>query len=155
MSTFDPENTKWDHADIPLLTEFMSADERKTYIEKGINFIKDKFKKVDFKKLGPVSFGKKPENKDELVCYGPQEGEDRIFKKDGSGLLKSFTDKFKNALGPSSEELLAEENQEVREQRKRLKKEEKKLKEAEKLAVQKEKLEDEAQYLRKRIEKTQ
>ena len=28
-------------------------------------------------------------------------------------LLKSFTDKFKNVLGPSSEEILAEENQEV------------------------------------------
>ena len=52
------------------------------------------------------------------------------MKKDGSGLLKSFTDKFKKVLGPSSEELLAEENQEIREKRQGLKEAEKQLKEA-------------------------
>ena len=106
------------------------------------------------KKLGPIGWGKKPENKGEIVHFGPKGGEDRVLKKDGSGLLKSFTDRFKKALGPSSEEILAKENKEIREQRQRLNEEEKQLKEKEKLALQQQKLEDEHKYLRDKIEKT-
>ena len=103
----------------PLLKEFTSAEDQRTLLEKSLRFIKDKFPKVDFSKLGPIGFGKKPENVGEIVSFGKGKGgkfgETRVFKKDGSGFLKAFTDKFKNALGESAEELLAEENQEIRE----------------------------------------
>ena len=69
---------------------------------------------------------KKPGNEDTIVRFGPKGGETEIFKKDGSGLLKSFTDRFKQALGPRTEDPLAEENKEIREEKQRLKEAEKK-----------------------------
>ena len=59
--------------------------------------------------MSPITFNKEGE----LVTIGPKGGESAIFKKDGSGLLKSFTDRFKRALGPQAEDLLAEENEEI------------------------------------------
>ena len=46
---------------------------------------------------------------------------------------------FKKALAPSSEEILANENQEVREAQQRLKEAEEQLKEEEKIALEKQK----------------
>ena len=82
-------------------------------------------------------------------------GEDRILRKDGSGLLKSFTDKFKKALGPSSEEILAEENQEVRELRQKQNEAEKQLKEEEQQILLEQKTAENVQHLRSRLEQTQ
>ena len=123
-----------DPDDIPTVTnvDYIDEDEQERIIEKGKRFIKDKFRNVNFKELGPIGLGKKPENKYQLVHYGTTGGEDRIFKKDNSGFLKSFTDKFKKALGPSSEELLEKENREVREAKQRLIESEKELKETKK-----------------------
>ena len=104
-----------DPADIPLLTEFINADEKKTVLDRARRFIKDKFPNVDFQKLGPIGFSKKLGNEDTIVRFGPKGGEESVFKKDGSGFLKSFIDRFRTPLGPRAEELLAEENQEVRE----------------------------------------
>ena len=130
--------------DIPVVeVDYIDAEKKEKLIEQGKKFIKDKFRKVDFKKLGPISFGKKPENKYELVRYGAKGGEDRIFKKDRSGLLKSFIEKAKNALGSRSEELLAEENQEISEAQQRLKEEQEKLKQDEKFASLKQSAADE------------
>ena len=155
MSNLDPEHDEWDPESMPLLEEFISADDRQSAVDRTINFIKGIFKSVDFKKLGPIGWGKKPENRSEIVHFGPKGGEDRILKKDGSGLLKSFTDKFKNALGPSSEEILAEENQEVREAQQRLKEAEEQLKQEEKIASLKQTAADEVKKLKDRIEQTQ
>ena len=104
-----------DPDDIPSLEGFINADEKKTVLDKARRFIKDKFPKVDYQKLGPIGFSKKPGNEDTIVRFGPKGGEESVFKKDGSSFLKSFTDRFKTSLGPSAEALLAEENQEIRE----------------------------------------
>ena len=53
MSNMPLEETEFDPDDIPLLEEFMNVDEKKTVLDKALRFIKDKFPKVDFKKLGP------------------------------------------------------------------------------------------------------
>ena len=99
----------------PLLQAFISESERETAVERVKRFTSDKYKKVDFSQFGPIGWGKKPENENEIVVIGPKGGETRIVKQDGSGLLKAFENSYKKALGPSSEEILAEENQEVRE----------------------------------------
>ena len=155
LSDLTPENTEWAPDDIPLLTEVMSADEKKTRLAKGFQLIKDKFRKVNFRKIGPIGYGKKPENIGEIVRYGPQGGEDRIFKKDGSGLLKSFTDKLKNALGPSTEELLAEDNQEIRELQQRKIEAEKQLKEKEQQASLEQQQKEKVKNLTDRLKQTQ
>ena len=77
------------------------------------------------------------------------------MKKDGSGLLKSFTDKYKKPLGPSSKEILAKENQEIRKERQRLKEAEKQLKEHERVDSLKKTAEDELQNIRNRRAQTE
>ena len=60
--------------------------------------------------MPPIAF----DSEGNLVTLGPKGGQSAIFRKDGSWrLLKSFTDKYKGALGPEAEELLAEENEEI------------------------------------------
>ena len=71
-----------------------------------MNFIKNLRPRVNFKELGPIGFSKKGAQT-EIVSFGPKGGETQIFKKDGSGLLKSFTDKFSKSLGPSAEDIMA------------------------------------------------
>ena len=72
---------------------------------------------MDFAKLGPNGFSKKPENETTIVSFGSKGGETEIFRKDGDGLLKTFTDKFKTSLGPEAESLIANDNEEIRETR--------------------------------------
>ena len=110
---------------------------KKTFLKRGLKFIKSTFAKVDFKKLGPVGFSKKPGNEATIVRFGPKGGEEPVFKRDGSGLLKSFTDRFKTALGPSSEELLVKENQEVRKAQQSLKEAQKQLQKEQNDALEK------------------
>ena len=144
-----------DPDDIPSLEGFINADEKKTVLDKARRFIKVKFPKVDYQKLGPIGFSKKPGNEDTIVRFGPKGGEESVFKKDGSSFLKSFTDRFKTSLGPSAEALLAEENQEIRELNQRKKEAEKQLKEAERIASLKQTAADEVKNLRGRIEQAQ
>ena len=115
MSRMPLDEWELDPDDIPRLEEFMNADEKKTVLDRARRFIKDKFPNVDFKKLGPIGYSKKPGNEDKIVRFGPKGSEESVFKKDGSGFLKSFIDRFRTPLGESAEELLAEENQEIRE----------------------------------------
>ena len=135
--------------DFPLLTEFMDADEKKTVLDRASQFIEDKFPNVDFQKLGPIGFSKKPGNEDTIVRFGPKGGEESVFKKDGSGFLKSFIDRFRTPLGPRvAEDLLAEENQEIRELNQRKNEAEKQLKEAKRIASLKQTAADEVKNLR-------
>ena len=106
-------------------------------------------------KLGPIGFSKKPGNDTTIVSFGTKGGETDIFRKDGKGLLKKFTDKSKTSLGPEAESLIAQDNEEIRENRQRLREAEKQLRDAEKLASEREKAAQEVQDLRIRIERTQ
>ena len=141
--------------DIPLLGGFIHQDNKPALAERAKDFIKKRFPRVDFGKLGPISFSKKPGNETTIVSFGTKGGETDIFRKDGKGLLKKFTDKFKTALGPEAESLIAQDNEEIRENRQRLGEAEKQLRDVEKLASEREKATQEVQNLRNRIERNQ
>ena len=143
--------TSYDES-IPLLGSFTHQDDKPAIVERARDFIKKRFPRVDFGKLGPIGFGKKPGNENTIVSYGTRGGETEIFRKDGKGLLKSFTNKFKTSLGPEAESLIAQDNAEIRNERQRLREAEKQLRDAEKLASEKEKAAQEFQDLRIRIE---
>ena len=117
LTNMNLDDAGWDFSDVPLLKAYTTESEKETAVEKVKRFIRDQRKRADFSKIGPIGWGKRPENREEIVVFGPKGGKTRIVKQDGSGLLKSFTSRFKKPLGPSSEEILAEENQEVREAR--------------------------------------
>ena len=140
---------------IPLLGSFTHQEDKPAIIERAKAFIKSKFPRVDFGKLGPIGFGKKPGNENTIVSYGTRGGETEIFRKDGKDLLKKFKDKFKTSLGPEAESLIAQDNEEIRENRQRLKEAEKKLRDAEKLASEREKAAQEVQNLRNKNERVQ
>ena len=74
---------------------------------------------------------------------------------DSSELLKNFTEKFSEALGPGTEEIRAEDHNTIRDQKQRLKEAQKELKEAEKLVEQKEKVSQELHEITQKIERTQ
>ena len=136
-----------------MLSDFSSLEERQGKVNQALDFIKRRFPKVDLKKLGPIGFSKKGAQS-EIVSFGPKGGENQIFKKDGSGFLKSFTDRFSKSLGPSAEDIIAEDRNTIKEQRQRLVEAEKQQKEAEKIAAEKEKEKQDIEILRQKIDQT-
>ena len=48
---------------IPLLGGFIHQDDKPALLEKARDFIKKRFPRVDFGKLGPIGFSKKPGNR--------------------------------------------------------------------------------------------
>ena len=105
------------YVDIPSLEGFTHQDDKPAMLERAKEFIKNKFLKVDFAKLGPIGFSKKSGNETTIVSFGSKDGETEIFRKDRSGLLKKFMDKFKTSLRPEAESLIAQDNKEIRETR--------------------------------------
>ena len=142
---------------IPTVTEldYFDAEEKEKQLEKAKRFIKDKFPKVDFGKLGPIGFGKRMENQFKFVKFGEKGGESRIIKADNSGLLKTFVDSNREALGKSAEELATEKTQEERDLRLRLLEEELQLKDKEQQTVLEQKAAENVRNLTRRIEQTQ
>ena len=108
---------------IPTVSEvdFVDEEEKEKQLEKVKKFIKDKFPKVDFGKLGPIGFGKRMENRFKFVKFGGKGGESRIIKADNSGLLKTFVDSNREALGPSAENIIVEDREGLAETNQRLK----------------------------------
>ena len=142
---------------IPTVSEvdFVDEEEKEKQIEKVEKFIKDKFPKADFGKLGPIGFGKKMENRFKFVKFGEKGGESRIIKADNSGLLKTFVDNNREALGESAEELAAKKTQEERDLRLKLLEEERQLKDKEQQTVHEQKTAENLRNLTRRIEQTQ
>ena len=142
---------------IPTVTEidFFDLEEKEKQLERVKRFIKDKFPKVDFAKLGPIGSGKRIENRFSFVKFGPKGGEVRILKKDNSDLLKSFVGSNKKALGESAEELAAKKTQEERDLRLKLLEEERQLKDKEQQTVLEQKTAENLRNLTRRIEQTQ
>ena len=62
-----------------------------------------RFLKVNVAKLGPIAISKTGDEA-KIVSFGSKSGESNIFEKENSDLLKFFTDRFKNALGPKAED---------------------------------------------------
>ena len=141
---------------IPSVTEvdFVDEDEKERRLEQVKRFLKDKFPKVDFQNLGPLGLGKRAENRFSFVKFGTRGGESRIIKADNSGLLKSFVDSNREALGQSAEELTAKKNQDEKALRQRLTEEERQLKEREKQTTLEQKAAENVQNLTRRLEQT-
>ena len=111
IQTMHHEDTSYD--EIPSLGSFVHQDDKPAILERAKEFIKRKFPRVYFGKLGPTGFSKKSGNETTIVSLGSRGGETEIFNKDGSGLLKKFTDKFKTALGPEAEYVTGQENEKI------------------------------------------
>ena len=102
--------------EIPLLSDFMHPDDKKAMLESAKYFIRRRFPKVDFKKLGPIGFSKKG-NQSDIASFGPRGGESKIFKIGDKGLQKNFTDAIKAALGPRAEDIIAEDRDTIQEEK--------------------------------------
>ncbi|KAL9963561.1 hypothetical protein ACROYT_G027081 [Oculina patagonica] len=137
-----------------VTSDILSPEDQEKEIQNVKDFIKKRYQKVDFGKLGPIRFSsKKPM---EIVVAGPKGGETKIVLDDGSGLRSDFLNKtfVKKALGPKTETLISQEKEKIQNERKRLRDAEKQLKERQKIEFEKEKAAQEAQDLRIRIERT-
>ena len=93
---------------------FIHQDDKPALLERARAFIKNRFPRVDFGKLGPIAFSKKPGNETTIVSFGTKGGETEIFKNDGKGLYQKLINKFKTSLGPEAESLIAQDNDEMR-----------------------------------------
>ena len=147
--------------EVPLLLEDMlDPDDQQRAIDDTNRLIQDKFPQADFSRIDPIGFGKKPENRGEIVTFskgkGGKYGETRVLKKDGSGLLKAFTDRFKKALGPRAEEVITQDNQDIREGRQKVKAGEQDLREKEQQQnTVAQRSAYNIQHLKRRLEQTQ
>ena len=63
------------YEETPLLGGFIHQDDKPAIVERAKEIIKRKFPRVDFKKLGPIGFGKKPGNQNTIVSFGSKGGE--------------------------------------------------------------------------------
>ena len=105
---------------IPPLPEYEDfIEDKETLVNRFKEFIKAKFPKVDFKKI-VVSLGKKAENKGKAVALGPKGSETVIFKQDNT-FTKAFSNQYSDALGPSAENIIAEDREGLAETNQRLK----------------------------------
>ena len=156
MQTMHDEHTGMEetsYVETPLMGDFVGPEEKQSIIDRGLDFIKKRFPRVDFKKLGPIGFSKKGAQTD-IVSFGERGGENLVFKKDGSGLLKSFTDGHSKALGPSTEQILKEDQDMIQGQRERLYFSEKDLQHLNEIAANRMKEEEEIENLKRQTEKT-
>ena len=143
------------YVEIPSLEGFTHQDDKPAMLQRAKEFVKNKFPKVDFAKLGPVGFSKKSGNETTIVSFGSKGGETEIFRDRRVFRDRQFTDKFKTSLGPEVESLIAQDNEEIRETRQSLREAESQLKEAEKLSSEREKAFQEVKDLRTRLDQTQ
>ena len=85
-------------AEIPLLGGFIHQDDKPVLFERARAFIKNKFPKIDFRKLGPIGFSKKPGNETTIVSFGTKGGETDIFGKMGKVFSKNSQTSSKHPL---------------------------------------------------------
>ncbi|KAL9972720.1 hypothetical protein ACROYT_G019082 [Oculina patagonica] len=143
------------YEETPFLGSFIHQDDKPAMIDRAKGFYQKKIPQSELRKIkGPIGFKQKGSgNETTIVSFGPKGGETEILKKDGSGLLKKFTDKFKAALGPEAESLIAQENEEIRETNRRLRESEIQVQEGQKIASEKEKAIEEIEKKRIKIER--
>ena len=55
---------------IPSLEGFIHEDDKAARLERVREFIKSKFPRVNFAKVGPIGFTKKPGNETTIVSFG-------------------------------------------------------------------------------------
>jgi hypothetical protein len=141
--------------EIPLLGDFVPEEEKESLLERARGFIRKIFPRVDLGKLGPIGFSKKAGNENTIVSFGPRGGESKIFREDGSGLLKSFTDSKSSALGPRAEDIIVEDRDTIQEMKRRQAEAVNELKQAETLSSQIDEKTKEMEVLEREIEHVQ
>ena len=90
--------------EIPSLGSFVHQDDEPAMLERAKEFIKRKFPRVDFEKLGPIGFSKKSGNETTIVSFGKgktnkgkmEVGETEIFKKRWPGSLQKIHRQVQN-----------------------------------------------------------
>ena len=122
-------------------------------MKKAVDFIKGKFPTANFENI-KIRRGS-GKSSGEIVAIGSKGGEYKILKDDESGLMKSFLNSFKNKLGPSAEEIIAQDRDTIQEQRQILVEAERQQREAEIIAAKRDEESQEIQNLRSRTERVQ
>ena len=132
-------------------TLLIEPEERQRILDIALNFIKSRFPKAELRKIDPIGFSKKGTRED-IVSFGPKGGETKIFKKDGD-FQKSFIGRFSKYLGPSAEEIIAQDRNTAVEQRQRLAEAERQQREADNIAAQRDEESQEIQNLSSQTER--
>ena len=122
-------------------------------MKKSVDMILAKHSKADIEKL-KIRRGK-GKGSGKIVAIRPKGGQYQIIKNDESGLLRSFTEAFKRILGPTAEEIIAEDRDTIQEQRQRVEEAEKQQREAEKIAAEREKELRETENLKQKEDRAQ
>ena len=103
---------------LPKYDDFVYTEDKETLVNRFKEFIKRKAPKVDFKRI-VIGLGKKSDNQGKAVAFGPKGGKTVIFKQDGN-FTASFLKQYSGALGPSAENIIAEDNTALQDTQRRL-----------------------------------
>ncbi|KAL9985558.1 hypothetical protein ACROYT_G007979 [Oculina patagonica] len=136
----------------PSISDLQKESFLRQKLKKAVDTIKGKFPKANFEKIRIRRGTGKNEGK--IVAIGTKKGEYKILKDNESGFMKNFLDSFKDELGPSAEDLIAQDNESIRDERQRLREAESQIQQAETIDMQREKATQEVEDLRIGIERT-
>ena len=103
---------------IPKYDAFVHPEDKATLVDRFKDFIKAKAPRVDFNRI-VIGLGKKQTNQGKAVAFGPKGDETVVFKQDGT-FTASFSKQYSGALGPSAEEILAEDQMTLRDTQQRV-----------------------------------
>ena len=103
---------------IPEAPEYTDFVDKPTLLERTREQIKARFPKVDLSKI-PLGRGTRNGLVDKVVALGKKGGEVSIFKEDGN-ITKAFETQFGSVLGPSAENIIAEDNTALQDTQRRL-----------------------------------
>ena len=93
---------------IPEAPEYTDFVDKPTLLERSREKIKARFPKVDLSKI-PLGIGTRKGVEGKVVALGKKGGEVTIFREDGN-TTKAFESQFGSFLGPSAENIIAEDN---------------------------------------------
>ena len=102
----------------PKYDDFVFTEDKETRVARLKAFIKAKAPRVDFSKI-VFGLGKKPNNQGKVVAIGPKGGEYVILKRDNT-FTSEFSKQYSGALGPSAEDILAEDQMTLRDTQQRV-----------------------------------
>ena len=103
---------------VPLVPKYEEFVDKPTLIERFKAFIKARHPKVDFSRI-VIDLGKKKTNQGKAVALGPRGGETVVFTIDNT-FTKAFSSQYGDALGPSAENIIAEDQMSMRDTQQRV-----------------------------------
>ena len=127
----------------PSISDLHNEGALRQKMKKGVDMIKGKLARANWEKM-KIRRGT-GQNSGKIVAVGSRRGgggggrEYKILKDDDTDFMKSFLDAFKQDLGPRTDEIIAQDNDELRGNRQRLREAEKQLQNAQKTRLSKRK----------------